>query len=343
MAITICHVAREAGVSTATVSHVLNGTGQVSHRTRRLVRVAVKRLGYVPNAHARNLASRRSRTFGIIVSDIENPFFPEVIKGFEARARQRGYEVILSDTNYDPRLMKAAVGRMLEQKVRGVAIVTSEMSRKLIEEIIRRRIPVAFLDLGPVQNYVCNIKMDYYSGIRQVVDHLCQLGHREIAFAGGRPELQSNMARQNAFVECMRTQGLEPASIQPGNLRFDGGLAAAEALMKLSPLPTAVVAVNDLTAVGVIKGLSRSGLRIPQDISVTGFDRIHLAEYVVPSLTTVDLHRDLVGITAADALHQLSSSSEPSGREYRIPVEMVVGESTGPARILRPSLIPSAH
>jgi len=331
MAVTICDVARRAGVSTATVSYTLNATGHVSQQTRRLVMAAVRELGYYPNSHARRLASRNSNTLGVIVSDIGNPFFPEVIKGFEARARLRRYEVIISDTNYEPRLMRRAAERMLEQKVRGVAIMTSEMSIRLVKEFVRRRIAVAFLDLAPVQEYVSNIKIDYYAGIQQVLNHLYGLGHRRIAFAGGRPSLRSNLARLHAYVQCMQALGLEPGPMLPGNLRFDGGLAAGKALTQISPMPTAVVAVNDLTAVGVIKAFHQKGLRVPEDVSVTGFDRTHLAEYVMPSLTTVDLHRELLGRTAADALHELSTSANPQGKEYHIPAKLVVGESTGPA------------
>ncbi len=128
MNVTIRDVAKATGVSTATVSNVLNKTGKVGADTRRLVLGAVKRLGYIPDVHARNLASRDRRTLGIIVSDIENPFFPEVVKGFETRARQLGYDVILSDTNYDPRRTREAADRMMEHKVRGVAVMTSEIS-----------------------------------------------------------------------------------------------------------------------------------------------------------------------------------------------------------------------
>ena len=328
MALTIRDVAREAKVSTATVSHVLNKTGQVSQKTRRQVLSVVRRLGYFPNAHARNLAWRSSRTLGMIVSDIENPFFPEIIKSFEARARQLGYEVILSDTNYDPSLMRRATEKMLEQHVRGVAVMTSEASLPLIHEIARRRIAVTFLDLGPVQKYVSNMRIDYSSGVQQVVEHLFQLGHRRMIFAGQRPGLKSNIARREAFVECMKARGLDPGPNLTGNLRFDGGMAAALAILKLNPRPTAVVAVNDLTAVGLIKGFTQAGLRVPEDISVTGFDNTHLAEYITPSITTVDIHRDWLGRMAADALHELSTAAEPQGKEYSIPAKLIVKAST---------------
>lgn len=335
--VTIRDVAKAAGVSTATVSHVLNKQGQVSSRTRRGVLSTVKRLGYFPNVHARRLASRHSHTLGMIVSDIENPFFPEVIKGFEIRARQLGYEALLTDTNYDARLGGRAAERMLEHNVRGVAVMTSEISLRLIHQLARRQIAVTFLDLGPVGKYVSNLRIDYFSGIQQLVRHLHDLGHRRIAFVAGRPKLKSSIARQRAYEESMQAFRMTPGPILPGNLRFDGGLAAGLSIVKLSPRPTAVIAVNDLTAVGVIKALTQAGLRVPQDISVTGFDNTRLAEYCTPSITTVDIHRDLLGHRAADALHELSCSANSQGKEYLIPAELRVRDSTGPAPSAQPA------
>ena len=331
MALTIRDVAKASGVSTATVSNVLNKTGKVGPRTRRLVLSAVKRLGYFPDVHARHLASRESRTLGIIVSDIENPFFPEVIKSFETRARELGYDAILSDTNYDPRRTREAAERMMEHKVRGVAVMTSEISLRVIHELARRRIAVTFLDLAPVREYVSNLRIDYHSGIQQIVEYLYKYGHRRIAFVAGRPRLRSNLVRLQSYEACMKSLGLEPGPVFPGNLRFEGGLSAGLAIAKLDPRPTAVMAVNDLTAVGVIKGFLKSGCRVPQDISVTGFDKTRLAEYSNPSITTVDIHRDVLGQMAADALHELSSSSNPQGREYHLTTELVLGDSCGPA------------
>src|SRR3989449_3114847 len=226
MGLTIRDVATAAGVSTATVSNVLNKTGKVGHRTHLLVLSTVKRLGYFPNVHARHLASHDSRTLGIIVSDIENPFFPEVIKSFEIRARQLGYDAILSDTNYDPRRTRLAAERMMEHKVRGVAIMTSEISMRLIHELARRKIAVTLLDPAPVRGYMSNLRIDYFSGVEQIVKYLYQCGHRRIAFVAGRPRLKSNMARLQAYEKCMQDLGLEPGPILRGDLRFEGGLAA---------------------------------------------------------------------------------------------------------------------
>src|SRR5882757_3063868 len=331
MGLTIRDVAKAASVSTATVSNVLNKTGKVGRRTQLLVIATVKRLGYVANAHARNLASRDSRTLGIIVSDIENPFFPEVIKSFEVRARELGYDAILSDTNYDPMRTQEAAERMMEHNVRGVAVMTSEISLKLIHELARRRIAVTFLDLAPVRGHMSNLRIDYFSGVEKIVKYLHTNGHRRIAFIAGRPRLKSNIARVQAYEKCMQDLGLEAGPVLSGDLRFEGGLAAGLAIAKLTPMPTAVMAVNDLTAVGVIKGLLKAGCRVPQDVSVTGFDNTRLAEYSNPSITTVDVHRDILGQMAADALHELSASPNPQGREYQIPAELILGDSSGPA------------
>lgn len=331
MSVTIRDVAEAAQVSTATVSNVLNKTGKVGRETRRLVLSTVRKLGYIRDVHARHLASHDRRTVGIIVSDIENPFFPEVIKSFEIRARELGYDAILSDTNYDTQRTREAAERMMEHKVRGVAIMTSEISPRLVAEMARRRIAVAFLDLAPVRGLTSNLRIDYPSGIEQIVKYLYKNGHRRIAFVAGRPGLKSNVVRLDAYEKSMRSLGLEPGPVLPGNLRFEGGLSAGAAIARLSPRPTAVMAVNDLTAVGVIKGLLNAGYRVPEDISVTGFDKTRLAEYCNPSLTTVDIHREALGRLAADALHELSSTVSPQGKEYRIESELVIGNSSGPA------------
>jgi DNA-binding LacI/PurR family transcriptional regulator len=275
---------------------------------------------------------------GIIVSDIENPFFPEVIKSFETRARELGYDAILSDTSYDPRRMRAAAEHMMENKVRGVAIMTSEISTRLVHELARRQIAVTFLDIAPVREYMSNLRIDYASGVEQIVNYLYRNGHRRIAFVAGRPGLKSNTARLQSYETSMRKLGLEPGPILPGDLRFKGGMAAGLSVLKLSPRPTAVMAINDLTAVGVIKGVLSVGCRVPEDISVTGFDNTRLAEYSNPSLTTVDIHREVLGRMAANALHELSGSEHPQGKEYEITAELVIGESSGPAPSYGPGL-----
>jgi DNA-binding LacI/PurR family transcriptional regulator len=318
--VTIRDVAKAAGVSVATVSYVLNNSGRVGRPTRRAVLSAVRSLDYVANLNARNLAKDASQTLGMIVSDIENPFFPEVIKSFEQRAREQSYDVILSDTNYDSAVLTEAATRMLQQRVRGISFVTSEVALPTIRQIKARQTPAVFLDVGPVQQYISNVKIDYAHGIRAVIDHLISLGHRRISFVGARNDLQSNADRRDAYLRYMRELGMKVGTVLEGNSHC-----------QLGPRPTAVIANNDLTAIGIMKALQSSGLNVPKHISVTGFDCTQLAAYTTPSLTTVDLKRDLIGRTAAEALHTLFSSPTHAGQEYPIIPNLIVGESTGKA------------
>lgn len=329
--ITIREVAREAGVSTAAVSQAFNARGRLSEETRRRIQGIARRLNYHPNRHARNLAAGNTRTMGIIVSDIENPFFTVVIKNFEAHARRYGYEVIASETSYEVTLMRRAAERMIEQEVSGVAIMTSEMSSTWLEEIVDRGIPVTCFDLDFVSDRASNIKVNYLSGMRQLIDHLCHLGHQRIAYIGGRRKFKNILSRYEGYLKSMASAGLEPGPTLTGNQRLDGGYAAGLSILDLPSRPTAVVAVNDLTAVGLINAFTEGGLRVPDDISVCGFDNTYLAAYFVPRLTSVDMHPDVLGRTAADALHDAITSPGSGAKEYAIKIDLVVGKSTGPA------------
>jgi LacI family transcriptional regulator len=330
MPVTIADVARRAGTSTATVSHVLNSVGRMGKETRRRVLAAVKELKYYPNFHARNLARHRSRSMGIIVSDIENPFFPTVIRAFESEAQKHGYDVMVSDTGYHPRLTRRAAERMMEMKVLGVAIMTSEMSPVLIDEILSQNILVTFFDYGMVSERTSNLNLDYLSGTQEAIDHLYNYGHRRIAFVGGRSTLRNVKAREVAYVDCMLQNGLEAGPILIGNQRIDGGIAAGEALLQMEPRPTAVVSMNDLTAIGVMRAFRRHRVRVPEDISVIGFDRTYFSEFYQPPLTTVDMQPAYLGRLAAKSLLELASATKPQGRDYVVPLHLVIGESTGP-------------
>src|SRR5215218_2020985 len=178
-------VAREAGVSTATVSHVINSTRFVSEEVRARVLAAVEKCGYYPNAHARSLASGRSHVLGLVVSDISNPFFPELVKSIESAAFERGYDVMLSNTNYD-----------IERKLAGVVVMTSELDAELIGELAKREVSVVFLDLGEPGVHMSNLRVNYEAGIEEAISHLVSLGHTEISFIGGPAHLRSAARRR---------------------------------------------------------------------------------------------------------------------------------------------------
>jgi LacI family transcriptional regulator len=281
----IREVAKRAGVSTATVSRVVNGTAPVDERTKKRVRAAIQRTGYYPNTHARTLGTGKSHIYGLIISDIENPFFPELVKCFERLAVEHGHEVLIANTDYQPERMEMCVRRMLERKVDGVAIMTSEMDPKLIRTLSGRGIPIVFLDTGTVGYGISNISLDYESGVDQAIDHLTSLEHQRIAFVSGPANLPSAKTRYEAFLASLHRKKLECGKefIHSANHRFDGGYAAMMEILKLRVRPTAVLASNDLTAIGIMGALYAAGLRVPEDMSVVGFDDIALSSFMPPA------------------------------------------------------------
>ncbi|MCU1288252.1 MAG: transcriptional regulator, lacI family [Acidobacteria bacterium] len=335
-------VARQAGVSTATVSHVLNNTRFVSDEVRARVTLAVEQCSYYPNAHARSLASGKSRIIGLVISDIANPFFPELVKSIESAAFEHGYDVMLSNTNYETERTSHYVQRFIERKVAGVAVMTSEMDKNLIDELARREVPVVFLDVGEAGLHMSNLRVDYEEGIEQAIRHLVELGHRRIAYISGNNNLRSSKRRLEAFKRTVHQLFPdEPALIFYGNLKVEGGRQAARELLTKEKhnLPTAIVAANDLMAIGAISEFEAANLHVPGDISIVGFDDIAFAGLTKPPLTTVRLPLEELGRCAVEALMNNLKSTEEHGVEIRISTSLIVRESTAPVRLRQNSRV----
>ena len=328
----IKEVARLAKVSTATVSRTINGSDKVTPETAERVRRAIETLKFYPNTNARALGSGRSSLYGLIISDITNPFFPELVKSFEDIAVQYGQEVLIANTNYDPHRMEVCVSRMLQRKVDGVAIMTSEIADHLIDEFNSRRIPLAFLDTATPQKGISNILVDYAAGIDAAVEHLTGLGHTAIGFISGPMSLHSARIRKQAFINNFKRKGikLEKHFIEEGNHRTDGGHDAMSRLLAHPTRPTAVIASNDMTAIGAMGAISERGLSIPKDISLIGFDNIALSAFTQPALTTVHLSREEIAKMAFRALYSTYQSEAVKGAEYTIQPTLIVRNSTGP-------------
>jgi DNA-binding LacI/PurR family transcriptional regulator len=326
----IGEIARRANVSTATVSRTLNQSGAVKPETARKVWRAAAALNYYPNSHARALVSGRSRLLGLIVSDITNPFFPELVHSFEDLATKHAYDLILTSTGYQTARMIGCVRRMLERKVDGVAIMTSEMHLGLIKELARRGVPLVFMDVGRVGPRMSHVLVDYAHGIRQAVDHVAHLGHKRIAFITGPLDLHSARTRRQAFLDGLRAHGIkaDPKLIREGTHTAEGGQQAMEALVRAAKPPTAVVCSNDWTAIGALHAIDAAGLRVPADISVVGFDDIPLASYTSPPLTSVRMSAGDVGATAFEALFRLIGGDRLEGDVYQVPTKLVVRAST---------------
>ena len=332
----IREIARRAKVSTATVSRAINRIPTVDPQLAKRVWKIVDELGYYPNTQARALVSGRSRIFGLIVSEITNPFFPEIVQTFEHLAVENNYEILLTSTVHDPKRMEVSVRRMIERRVDGVAILTFGMEESLLDHLRFRKVPLVFVDVGPDVPGVSNIRINYQNGIRQAVQHLAALRHTRIAFVTGPLDLKSAWARREAFQQSMSEIGLSSELMVVGDHTMEGGMRALVELLRLHPPPTAGLCSNDMTAIGVMREAYEHGIKIPSDFSVIGFDDIRLAQFMIPPLTTVQMSQtDLARIAFEALMNDVKRESPAPGRtEYHLNTTLVLRRSTALAPAL---------
>jgi LacI family transcriptional regulator len=327
----IREIARRAKVSTATVSRAINHIPTVDPQLAKRVWRVVDELGYYPNTQARALVSGKSRIFGLVVSEITNPFFPEIVQTFENLAVQHNYEILLTSTVHDPKRMESSVRRMIERRVDGVAILTFGMEDSLIEHLRFRKVPLVFVDVGPDVPGISNIRINYQNGIRQAVQHLAALRHTRIAFVTGPLHLKSPVARRDAFKTSMEEIGLPiaPEQIVVGDHTMEGGMRALNVISTRN-CPTAVLCSNDMTAIGLMREAYDQGINIPQDLSVVGFDDIRLSQFMIPPLTTVQMSQTGLAQIAFKALmNEVERESPAQGKsEYELNTHLVLRRST---------------
>lgn len=328
----IKQVAEVAGVSIATVSHVINNGRYVAEPTRLRVMRAIKQLNYYPNAQARSLVMGRSTTLGLVVSDIANPFQAELVKQIEMEAFKRGYDVVLANTAYDPERMALYVRRFIERKLAGVLLMTSEMSIELISELNNQQVAVTFLDTGRADVNMSNIHVNYEKGIDEAVKYLTRLGHKRIAFISGPLHLRSAARRLAAMKHALRQHLLHTrARIAYGNFQIDGGAAAAHEILNVKNPPTAILAANDLMAMGVLRACQERNLNVPRDVSVIGFDDIAFAALTMPPLTTISLPRAELGARAIETIARVIEHPNSKGVEARVSTKLVIRQSCAKA------------
>lgn len=328
-------VASRAKVSIATVSRTMNGFSTVHPRLAERVWKAAAELNYHPNNQARALVLGRSKLLGLIISEITNPFFPELIHEFEQAAVARGYEILIGSTSYDPKKMEVCARRMLERKVDGVAVMTFAMEEFLLARFAGEDIPLISIDTASSSARSLALCIDYRAGIYEAVQHVAVLGHRKVAFLSGPLRQGSAQARKTAFLGSLRSVGLKPDPrwLIEGDHTLDGGLVAMQKILSLAEWPTAILCSNDMTAIGVQHALFEANLRVPDHFSLIGFDDIHLAEYTIPPLTTIRMScRDIARNAVAGLLALLQP--EPASQahtpvETRIPTHLIVRQTTG--------------
>ncbi len=332
---TISDVAQIAGVSKSTVSRVLTGhTLYLRPETKEKVRQAITQLSYRPSLPARSLTSKRTCTAAILISDISNPFYAEVIRGVEEVAQPQGYDIFLCNTHYSTDRGLAFIRSLADKQVDGVLIMSSSVSDEWVLELANHHIPTVVLDweMPPPPGQIGLIKVDFDSGIQAAVDHLVTLGHRHLAHLSGPLHLRTSLLRREAFLKAVTAHGLDPAQTVTieGDLQIKGGQTALAQILALPQPPTAIFAANDLMALGLIRAARAQGLTIPHHLSLIGLDDIWLAADMEPPLTTVALPRYELGRLAMQMLFNLLENERPEPARQQVSTHLVLRQSTAP-------------
>ncbi len=331
MASTIREVATAAGVSVATVSRVVSGSDhRVSEGTRRRVRAVVARLRYQPNLVARGLKSRVTHTIGLIVPDISNPFYPAIARGIEDVANDAGLAVLLCNTYEDLAKERSYLTLLRKRMVDGLIFATVSANTGHLRMLRRQGVPVVLIARAPEGVGIDAVLVDNRRGGREATEHLLRLGHSRIAFIGPHthPVERDRLA---GYKDALRAAGLrpEPALLGDGGLSAEGGAAAAASLLRRRVRFSAVVACNDLMAIGAMEELRAKGRRLPEDVAVVGFDDITFASLVEPQLTTVAQPKYRMGRLAMERMMELLNGGDRRPRRLVLDPALVVRASCG--------------
>jgi DNA-binding LacI/PurR family transcriptional regulator len=325
-------VAARAGVSSATVSRVINGLPTVKEETAQHVRRIIKDLDFIPSPIAATLKYGRSKTYGVIIPDLTNPFFPEFLVEFEKILVESNREMLLTTIQSHEEAMINSVRRMLTRQVDGVLLMASEYETKAIEPLFDRKIPIVTVDRRKVQKGTCDVSIEFEEGYREAAMHLRNLGHCRIGFIGGMNEISTSRVRLKAFESALSYAGLTYDSnlTRVGDYRFAGGEAAVNSLLLEKKCPTAIMTANDLTAFGAMRALHARGINVPAQMSLIGFDGIQLGDAVHPRLTTAAVSQKAFAESCVRALDHLKADGTKKGLLLRIQSTLLVRESTAP-------------
>jgi DNA-binding LacI/PurR family transcriptional regulator len=323
-------VAARAGVSSATVSRVINGLPSVKEETAQHVRRVLEELNFIPNPIATTLKYGRSKTYGLIVPDLTNPFFSEILLRFEEILVENDHELLLATTQSSEPKLVHSVRRMLMRHVDGVILMASEFDTRAIEPLLHHRIPIVTVDRRRVELGVGDVSIDFEDGLRKAVVHLRKLGHRRIGFVGGNEGLRTSQIRLEAFQQALRHVGLtyHAKLVRYGDYRVAGGDTAIRSLLKEPVRPTAVMTANDLTAIGVLRGLHVAGVNAPSEMSVVGFDDIMLSDAISPSLTTIHISKREMAEACIKVLDHTKANVHKRGLLLSVGGSLRVREST---------------
>ena len=338
MPITLKQLSLLAGAHPSTVARVLHADPRqrVSAELRERIMALAREYDYRPNSVARSLRTKRTAVFGVLIPDIANPFFASVLRGMEDAVAERDYSLILTNTDDLPAREAHGMAMLRDRQVDGLLLATARLHDTAIEQLTRDSTPFVLVNRHTDPITPNAVVPDDYAGATAAIEHLLELGHRRIAHIAGADDASTGFLRRQAYRDTLRrhhadTSDDQEALLAVGSFREEGGYRAMRELLALDPPPTAVFAVNDLAALGAIHAIAEAGLRVPDDISVVGFNDLFHASHMTPSLTTMQAPHRAMGARAAERLLAMVVDGVAPEAPLLMPVTLIVRQSTGPA------------
>jgi len=326
-------IARAAKVSHSTVSRALHNSPLVSHETAQRIREIAREKGYRPSAVARSLVTRRTKTIGVVVTRIADPFIAEVVNGIEEVANDHGYSVFLANSNANPDREVKVVHSFHERRVDGILVTASRVGALYMPLLTEMRVPTVLINNQHPGEFVHSVMIDNVTASSQATEHLIQLGHKRIAYIGDQYGFQSDTERFAGYRRALEIADVPflPGLIAHGDGNAEGGMHAMQKLLETVDPPTAVFCYNDMSALGALRSIRAKGMRVPEDISVVGFDDLFIASYTNPALTTISQPMKQMGSTAMEILLKLFNGAN-SQNNIKVQGHLIVRESTARPR-----------
>lgn len=327
---TMKDIARLAGVSTSTVSHVINKSRFVSDEITERINLAVQQLNYAPSALARSLKMNRTKTIGMLMTTSTNPFFGEVVKGVERSCYHQGYNLILCNTEGDDQRMKSNINTLLQRRVDGLLLMCSTLEGERLDVFDRYPdIPIVVMDWGPILFSCDKIQDNSLQGGYMATKHLIDCGHRDIGCITGPLNRHQAQMRYDGYKRALTQAGfaINPDWIVEADFECEGGYQAFETLYQRGKLPSALFVSNDMMAMGVLQAASQKGLRVPDELSLIGYDDVHIAKFMTPALTTIHQPKYRLGKAAVDTLLYRLENPDTTAQVVQLEPTLVVRNS----------------
>ena len=326
-------IAKHAGVSVGTASNVLNRPGLVAPETVKRVQQVMEELGYIPNGYVKQMSVGHSRTLGLVVPNVFNPFFAEVARGVEDAAAKKNYAVFICNTDESPDREERFMGVLVEQLVKGVLITPTSMKPAHIKTLKERGISVGLLSAPRKSSSECSVTVNDVFGAEIAIEHLVELGHQHIAWVCGPESIPQVIDRTKGVAIAAKHHKIQVDTVRSPSMKFDGGIQAAEEILAMNPRPTGIFCANDLLALGLMRSLLAAGVKIPEEISIIGYDDIEFALTAPVPLSSIIQPAYQLGYTATQLLLSECESIETHAhQDVRFQPEIIARASTGPVK-----------